>query len=162
MKEIIGRIFTFFRDDFFPHLSYYLLQVFLVVLLVIVFAGINIFVRFVTDPLCIKVLRMREDRRGPGFVGLFFSTIIMALLLIYSYAHFPQMRPTVVGWVGGKLQQAVVRDELPDLIAPAADSPAAKPADEPAPAAKAAGKNAPAGAAPLDRTAKKAQPPPGL
>jgi hypothetical protein len=120
MKELIAKIINFFRYDFFPNLAYYLLQIFLVVVLVLIFAGINIGVRMVTDPICIKVLRMKENKRGPGLVGLGISVIITALLLAWSYAAFPQLRPTVIGWTGHQVQKLFHKTEqLPDL-APAA------------------------------------------
>jgi hypothetical protein len=103
-----------------------LLQVFLLVLLVIVFAGINIVVRLITDPLCIKVLRMREDKRWPSLIGLVISTVIMVILLIVAYTSFPQLRPTVIGWAGKHLQQVVTWDRLPDIEMPAGLEPVPK------------------------------------
>lgn len=135
MKQWIADGLSFFRDDFFPNLGYYLLQIFLIVLVVLIFSGINILVRFITDPICIKVLRMREDKRWPGLVGLFLSTIVTAILLIFIYSSFPQVRSTVIGWTGEKLQQIITWDRLPDLEIPA-DEAVPAPDKSPAPAAK--------------------------
>jgi len=66
------------------------------------------------------VLRMKEHKRGPGFVGLGISVIITALLLAWSYSAFPQLRPTVIGWTGHQVQKIFHKTaQLPDL-APAA------------------------------------------
>ena len=70
MKKVVFEITSFIRNYLIPHLPYYLLQIFLIVLMIIAFAIINIIVRFVTDPLCIKVLRMKENKRGPGTIAL--------------------------------------------------------------------------------------------
>lgn len=118
MKQWIAEGLSFLRNDFFPNLGYYLLQIFLIVLVVLIFSGINIVVRFITDPICIKVLRMREEKRWPGLVGLFFSAIITAILLIFLYGHFPQLRSTVIGWTGEKLEHLITWDRLPDLETP--------------------------------------------
>ena len=116
MKEFVTKVLVFFRDDFFPNLPYYLLQIFLIVVLVLIFAGINIAVRMITDPICHKVLRMREDKRWPGLIGLVIAAVITALLLAWSYTVFPQLRPTVIGWTGHKVQQLLNwGDRLPDL-----------------------------------------------
>ena len=160
MADILGRIFAFFRDDFFPNLSYYLLQVFLLVLLVILFAGVNLLVRFLTDPVCINVLRMREEKRGPGLVGLFFSTIIMVFALVFAFSHFPQLRPTAVGWVGEKLQHVIVWDKLPNLQKPGAAGPAKSvwpPAEKGAADAAA---NPPPSSPPFPPPSGKGKPPP--
>jgi hypothetical protein len=159
MKEAIAGIFSFFRDDFFPNLGYYLLQIFLIVLVVMLFAGINIAVRFITDPICTKVLRMREDKRWPSMIGLFFSAIITAILLIWSYAHVPQMRPTVIGWAGKQLQTLVTWDKLPDLEKPAAYEPA--PFKPKAPGAKPEGPGAAGVKPPAEPTPAQPAAPPG-
>ena len=136
MKDFVAGIFTFFRDDFFPNLGYYLLQIFLVVLWVLIFAGVNIMVRFVTDPICIKVLRMKEHKRGPGLVGLVIALVLMAFLLAFAYSTFPQLRPTVIGWTGHKVQQLIHwGDKLPDLAVPPAEVPKTVPLKTPTPEA---------------------------
>ncbi len=93
-----------------PNLPYFLRQIFLIVLMVIVFAFVNIVVRFITDPLCIKVLRMKENKRGPGTVGFVVSAVIMVFLLIFAYNAFPQLQPTVIGWTGKTLQKVISLD----------------------------------------------------
>ncbi len=138
MKEGIAAIIDFIRNDFFPNLAYYLLQIFLIVVLVLIFAGINIGVRMITDPICIKVLRMKENKRGPGTVGLGISVIITALLLMWSYATFPQLRPTVIGWTGHQIQRLFHKTEqLPDLAPVPVEQGAGTPdaADGPPPGA---------------------------
>jgi Na+/proline symporter len=114
MNEITNLI----KHDILPNLPYYLLQIFLIVLMVIVFAFVNIVVRFITDPLCIKVLRMKENKRGPGTVGFVISAVIMVFLLIFAYNAFPQLQPTVIGWTGKQLQKVVTWDfeGIPDKV----------------------------------------------
>jgi hypothetical protein len=131
MKEGLAKIFNFFKNELVPNLPYYLLQIFLVVVMVLIFAGINLAVRMLTDPICIKVLRMKEHKRGPGFVGLVISAIIMAILLMWSYATFPQLKPTIIGWTGHHLQILLNKhDRLPDLTpAPAEHAAPPKPAE---------------------------------
>jgi len=156
MKEFIGSVFRFFRDDFFPNIGFYLLQIFLIVLMVLIFAGINIVVRFITDPICHKVLRMKENKRGPGMVGLVISVIIFVLLLAWVYVAFPQLEPTVVGWTGKQMYRLVNwGDKLPDLAVPpekAVPKPEkikpqpAQPAPAPTPAPLVAPTPVPAGA----------------
>ncbi|HPQ70756.1 MAG TPA: hypothetical protein PKW95_16650 [bacterium] len=145
MKEAIANGLAFFKNDFFPNLPFYLLQIFLVVLIVLLFAGINIAVRMITDPICIRVLRMKENKRGPGMVGLVIALVITTLLLALAYTSFPQLRPTVVGWLGEKVVRLIeTRDQLPDLDVPAqtedvkvpvpeAPAPPPEPTPEPAP-----------------------------
>lgn len=115
MKEFIINITTFLREDFFPNLPFYLLQVFLVVLVVILFAGINILVRFITDPVCYKIFRMKEHKSGPGMVAFVIALVISAFLLMAAYNAFPQMRPTVIGWAGHKLQQVLTSEEVESI-----------------------------------------------
>jgi len=117
MKEVIANITTFIKRDLIPNLWYYLVQIFLIVLVVIAFALINIVVRFVTDPLCIKVLRMKENKRGPGMVGLVIALLITTFLLIAAYNLFPQLEPTVIGWAGKNLQKVLTSDKMPDIEA---------------------------------------------
>lgn len=110
MKEAIIDITSFIKQDILPNLPYYLLQVFLLVLMVIIFAFINIFVRLVTDPFCYKVLRMKEENRGSGMVAFVISLVIAAFMLVVAYNAFPQLQPTVVGWTGNKVQQILTWD----------------------------------------------------
>lgn len=110
MKEAIIDVMGFIKQDILPNLPYYLLQVFLFVLLVIIFAFINIIVRLVTDPLCYKVLRMKEENRGPGMVAFVVSLVVAAFMLVVAYNAFPQLQPTVVGWTGHKVQQILTWD----------------------------------------------------
>jgi hypothetical protein len=110
MGKILDKILSFFKYDFFPNLAFYLLQVFLIVLMVLVFAGVNIVVRIITDPLCIKVFRMKEHKRGPGMVAMVITVVICAFLLVISYNAFPQLQPTVIGWTGKQVQKVVTWD----------------------------------------------------
>jgi hypothetical protein len=160
MKQWIADGLSFFRDDFFPNLGYYLLQIFLIVLVVLIFSGINILVRFITDPICIKVLRMREDKRWPGMVGLFLSTIVTAILLVFIYNSFPQVRSTVIGWTGEKLQQLITWDRLPDLDIPT-DEAVPVPEKSPPPALKKVGSPADIPAPGKTAPPPAAAPPPG-
>jgi len=118
MKDFIADVFRFFKNDFFPNLAYYLLQIFLVVLVVLIFAGINIVVRFITDPICTKILRMKEHKRGPAMVGLVIATVITIILLSLTYTTFPSLRSTVIGWMGHQAYHLMTFEKLPDLEVP--------------------------------------------
>lgn len=124
MKESVASLLNFFKNDFFPNLPYYLLQIFLIVVMLLIFAGINIGVRMITDPICTKVLRMKEHKRGPGMVGLVITLLICAFLLAWTYSAVPQLRPTVIGWTGEKIQNLFTKvDKLPDLEGVPTDRP---------------------------------------
>lgn len=141
MKEAIAKGLAFFKNEFFPNLPYYLLQIFLIVLVVMLFAGINIAVRMITDPICTRVLRMKENKRGPGLVGMVITLVISSLLLALAYTSLPQLRPTVIGWLGEKVVRLIeTGDRLPDLELPGKTEdvqvpPPATPAPSPPPAA---------------------------
>ena len=115
MKEAIANLTNFMKNDFFTNLPYYMLQVFLLVLVVLIFAGINIVVRFVTDPICYKVLRMKENKSGAGAVAFVLAVFITLFLLVVANNSLPQLRPTVIGWAGHNIQKVLTSDKMPDL-----------------------------------------------
>jgi len=89
----VGKIVSFFKDDFFPNLWMYLTIVFMIVLAVIVFAAINFLVRAVTDPIFHKVLRFKEESRVPGLIGGVVSIVVAFIVFQFVYRAFPALQP---------------------------------------------------------------------
>ncbi|MCZ7586418.1 MAG: hypothetical protein M5R36_25530 [Deltaproteobacteria bacterium] len=97
-EEAVGflyKIVAFFKYDFFPNLWMYLTLVFIIVISVVIFAGINIVVRSITDPIMHKVFRFGEDSRIPPLLGGLASVIVTILVLQWFYNSFPALRPPV-------------------------------------------------------------------
>ncbi len=89
----IGKLIGFFKYDFFPNLWMYLTLVFMLVIGVLVFAAINIFVRFIIDPIFHKVLRFDESSKIPPIVGAIASIIVAIFAFQWLYSTFPTVQP---------------------------------------------------------------------
>jgi hypothetical protein len=107
MKQMVYDVASFIRNDLLPNIPFYLLQLFLIVITVLVFTFINVIVRFFTDPVCTKVLRMNENKRGPSTVAFVITLCLTAVLFASMYQAFPQFRPTVLGWAGEKVHRLI-------------------------------------------------------
>ena len=96
----VAKIIHFFRYEFFANLPYYLILIFLVVLAVLVFAGLNIAVRFITDPIFHKVFRIKESSKIPAVIGGIITAVIALFVLNWIYQNFPTLKPYFEGlWV---------------------------------------------------------------
>jgi len=113
MKRILADIGSFFRDDLLPNIGHYLLQGFMLLVVLIVFVAITIVVRLLIDPLLLKVFRLREDSRLPGFLALVLSLVVLGYALIFAANRFAPVRPTVVGRAGEQLREWVQEHDLP-------------------------------------------------
>ena len=89
----MDKIVSFFRDDFFPNLWMYLTLFFMLVIGVLVFAAINIAIRFIVDPIFHKVLRFDESSKVPPIVGAIISVIVAVVGFQWLYATFPTLQP---------------------------------------------------------------------
>lgn len=149
MKQILADIGSFFRDDLLPNIGHYLLQAFLILVVLVVFTAITIVVRLFIDPVMFKVFRLREGNRLPGLLSLILSLVILAYVLIFSVNRFAPIRPTVVGWAGENLRELVKENGLPGADLGTANKPLFKSKTK---KVKKTGTPAPVPSAPLNKT----------
>ena len=93
--NVIEKIIGFFKYDFFPNLWMYLTLIFMLVIGVVIFAGINIVVRSITDPIFHKIFRFDESSRVPMVIGGLLSLVVTVLAFQWLYNTFPALKPPV-------------------------------------------------------------------
>ncbi|MDP8222962.1 MAG: hypothetical protein P9L99_06355 [Candidatus Lernaella stagnicola] len=100
MRKILDEMHNFLVSGFSGDLGTVLGQVFFVVIGVLLFFALYTIVRFFTDPITLKVLRVRDRSPLPNLVALFVSAILFVYMLIGAYRHIPATRQTVLGQAG--------------------------------------------------------------
>ena len=73
----------------------YLTLIFMLVIGVVIFAGINLVVRSITDPIFHKIFRFDESSRVPMVIGGFLSLVVTVLAFQWFYDTFPALSPPV-------------------------------------------------------------------
>ena len=92
---LVEKIAGFFKYDFFPNLWMYLTLVFMLVIGVVIFAGLNFIVRSITDPILNKVFRIPESSKAPAYIGGIASIVAAVIVFQWLYASFPTLQPPV-------------------------------------------------------------------
>ncbi|MBZ0273708.1 hypothetical protein K8I61_16840 [bacterium] len=91
----VGKIVGFFKYDFFPNLWMWMTLVFMLVIAVVIFAGITLVVRTITDPIIVKVFRMDESTKIPALVGGVLSVVVAIFAFQWFYDMFPALHPPI-------------------------------------------------------------------
>jgi uncharacterized membrane protein len=73
----------------------YLTLFFMGVIAVLIFIGINITVRFIIDPIVIKVFRLEESSKFPSLVGGAASIAMSVVVFQWIYETFTAIQPPI-------------------------------------------------------------------
>ncbi len=123
MRKFLDTAHDFIVSGMSGDLGDTLAQAFFVLVAVLLFFSLNVVVRFFTDSITLKVMRIREDSPLPSIIALVATAVLFAYALVAANRHIPSLRPTVLGWAGKKIERTFIAPPPPGKPAPKKSSP---------------------------------------
>ncbi|MCB1153329.1 hypothetical protein KDL45_06745 [bacterium] len=94
-KGYVEGFISFISDNLLPNMWGILTLLFLTTIAFMLFAGVNIAVRYVSDPFFQRLLRPKTGARAPILLGSVISVIVTYFILKAVYHAFPALHPSV-------------------------------------------------------------------